>query len=172
MPYSIFFVNKPITILYFLLGIVALTIVAMVEIDFYRVDFLTPLVFRCLVYILSFPFFLFYFYILKDSGDLQIRGVKLSCLKRIMKIAFFSILALIGGVTAIMAKFTLSYPSLAFYNSIFVFLVCLFGLPFLEKCMIAKFVSEGVKNNVSLHHFDLKSFYGEIREVFIKSLLS
>lgn len=172
MPYSIFFVNKPITILYFILGLVTLTIIAMVEIEFYRQDFLSPLVFRGLVYILSFPLFLFYFYILRDSGDLQIRGVKLSCLKRTMKIAFFSILTLIGGVTAIMAKFTLSYQSLALYNSIFSFVVCLFGLPFLEKCMIAKFVSEGVRNNISLHYLDLKSFYGEVREVFIRKLLS
>lgn len=115
--------------------------------------------------------FLFYFYILKDAGDLQIQGVKLSCLKRTMKVAFFSILTLIGGVTLIMAKFTSSYQSLALYSSIFAFVVCLFGLPFLEKCMIAKFVSEGVRNNISLHYLDLKRFYGEVREVFIRKLI-
>ncbi len=126
---------------------------------------------RAIAFTLWYPYFLFYFYILNDNENCKIQGVNLFCLKASMKMAFFINLAIVVMICWGIAKINAHYTEISLYCSLFILFYSGLSIKLLEKYIVARLISEGIKKNVKLKDFDLSKFYTEAREVFMKKLV-
>lgn len=157
----IFFVNKPITLIPYLIGLVSLFFAG-----FMNREFPFPFIANSFSFSLWYMVLLVRYYVLSGEGELYIWEVKINRFNRIFDwILGLNALALIIGLIAMpsQAGFPVAFV-LIFYT------VISFGI--LQKIVIAKFISEGVKQNTSIKELKPDDLYKELRELIIRKIIN
>lgn len=162
MPYFIFFANKPLSIIPFILGLIACVLIAIQQppIPF-------NLMFLIFPFLIWYPFFMLYYYVLRKSDNIEVRGVDISKLKKAFEVTFLLHLICIPGLIWLGLHL---FPSVIL-PALFVMIYAAISWKCLEQYCLAKFVSEGIKKNVSWEDLNLKAIYSDLREVLTKTLI-
>ena len=158
------FVNKPLTLVFYLLGLGLLALLAFMHSH--------PLAWvGFFISIFAFSVFYFtsltYYYFLKGDEKFEIKGVDI----RIFQKSFivYWIFSLIGWVASSIALINGAIPFALFFLLTFYNAICAIAL----RCYVyAKFFSMALKKNPSLKNFRMEDFYQDIREILLKKIIN
>lgn len=168
MPLFIFFVNKPLTVLFYFIGLIICILISIINMPVWIFSIFSS-IFLMITFSVWYPFILFYCYFLRNNGEnIQIQGVHLKSLKRPLEFVFalnVLFIAIAIGITIYL------FPHVV-VGSFFVLLYSVFSINILEQYILAKLVSIGIKQNVSLKITEINTVYAEIREVLTKKLIN
>ncbi len=156
------FVNKPITVLLYILGVCLMVLLSFQDEDkfFFTAFWLIP----------AFSIFYFtsinYYYLLRGDEKFEIKGVDIRIFKGPVRIYWFmSFVGLMIGMWLFSFGYILFNAAgfLVFYNAIAAVIL---------KCVIyAKFFSLAVKKNPTFKDLKIEDFYTDVREVLLKKVI-
>ena len=161
MPLFLFFVNKPLTIIPYLLGIILLLGVNALNLEMFPLPFL----FLLFSFTLWYPLFLVYYYVLRDA-DQEILGVQISQFRKL----FFNIVWLLG-LAIVAACVGVGYFQSSFGSMFFILGFTVISLNIFQYIIEAKLVSEGLKRNASLKDLKFNDLYTEIRQIILTKVI-
>lgn len=161
MPLFIFFVNKPLTVIPYLLGIILLIGVNALNLDMFPLPFL--FLFFC--FSLWYPLLLVYYYVLRDAEG-EILGIKASQLRNL----FFYILWIVG-LAMVLACIFCGYFKSTFGSIFFGFGFTVISLIIFQSIIEAKLVTEGLKRNANLNELKFNDLYVEIRQLILTKVI-
>lgn len=157
------FVNKPITLISFILGLCLIVLLSFHDGIrwFFTVGWL--LFAFCFFYCTAVPSY----FLLKGNQKMEIRGVDIRVFKRSFNIyIFMSTIGLI--IASIIFSFSyIMFPAaafLGFYNAI--------AMAVFRGALYAKFVSYSLKNNAALKPLEIEELYVDIRQVLLKKIIA
>lgn len=171
MGLLIFFINKPVTFLWYILTVISLFfIMVLLDGDGAIVSFPVSV----LAYSINYKVYLFWCYFVRYADkNLKIKNISLSCLKPYFEfywiiISFFFILLSI--FVCLTFRFNKS-------NTIEGITMCFLVITFisyiiLRQSIIVAFISEGVRNNVDIKNTTLDSIYVNAREILTNKLIN
>lgn len=162
MPLFLFFVNKPLTVIPYLLGIILLLGVNVLNLDMFPLPFL----FLLFSFTLWYPIFLVYYYVLRDADD-EILGIQVSQFRNL----FFNILWMLG-LAIVMACIGVGYFQSSFGSMFFILAFTVISLIIFQSIIEAKLVSEGLKRNTSLKDLNFNDMYTEIRQLILTKVIN
>lgn len=175
---SIFFVNRPITFLFYLVTVAIIAYVYFSEtITFYQLSagtgmsqdillFVAALisVYSLKIYNSLFEAGLVYYYLF-SKPDIRIRGVNISSMQKPIALTALTI----GPV--LWVQFHFLHYSILSVPIFLTLLYAIFLLKVLKHYVGAKFVSETLKHNASLQDLSPFDIYSEAREIILKTVI-
>jgi hypothetical protein len=157
-----FFVNKPISLVLYLLGLIMLIL--------FVISYRYEDIIKFMILVLFFPSYnilynaCLWYYLLRSKQKMEIKGVDIRKLKGVMS-GYFILYAISFIIGLILSQ---ELFIIAFY-------LCIYSVVsyVILKCVIfAKFISLGLKQNSTLKDFKMEEMYEEIREIMLKKIVS
>ncbi len=159
---TLLFVNKPITVLFYLLGLCLMVFISFSDGD----KFWFTSIWLVAAYSVFYCTSIIYYYLLRGDEKFEIRGVDIRTLKVMLKIYWFMCLVgLFIGLLIASKTSAVIFPAifLLFYNAICAAIL---------KCVIlAKLFSLALKKNPTIKDINIDELYKEIRELLLKKVI-
>lgn len=158
-----FFVNKPLTLFLYLLGLCLMIMLSFADSRYYMT--VIPLI---VSFTLFYSVCLMYYFFLRGDPSFEIRGIPIKTLKRPMQIYFvLYILACLLTFYFYMSQ----RERILFFPAAFLVFYSFISFVILQSALITKFISAGLKQNKKLRDFNLEHLYEEMREILLKRLI-
>lgn len=157
------FINKPITLVLYLLGVCLMILLSFQDEDKFWVT--------CVWLIPAFSIFylnsITYYYLLRGNEKFEIKGVDIRSFKGPVRVYWLiSLVGLAIGFVLFLNTYSALAPAifLVFYNAICAVI--------LKLVIYAKFFSLALKKNPTLKDFKIEDLYVDIREILLKKVIS
>ncbi len=156
MPLFLFFVNKPLTIIPFLFGLIGIVSINII----YSEAFPITSFFFCYPFTAWYAALLIRHYILKDK-------ISISGIQAIQLRALFTIFLWLQGLALLSACFAMAYIQNDFWSPFILFVFTTLCTLIFHKIIEAKLLSEVLKKNENLKEMDVNEFYKGIRKIIL-----
>jgi hypothetical protein len=161
MPLFLFFVNKPWTIIPYLLGIILFLGVNALNLEFFPF----PFIFLSFCFTLWYPLVLVYYFVLRD-GDQEILGIKISQLRKLFLNTIWVLVLANVAAGILLVYFDSSFGSMFLILGFTVFSLIIF-----QSIIEAKLASEALKRNASLKELKFDDLYIEVRQLILTKVI-
>ena len=158
------FVNKPLTAIFFVLGICLSFLPLLFDNSRFNI---------CVPFPLSIAFGLFYcnsitlYYFLRGNEKFEVKGVDIRSFKGVLKAYWF--ISLIGFLIAIII---LSYFKVIFGAVAFLFIYNFISFFVSREVLYSKFISLALKKNPTIKDFKIEDLYEDVREILLKKIIN